>query len=726
MKLLPPRLPFQPQHDATDCGPAVLRMVAGYHGAAPSMQALREMTGAGREGASIDDLAEAARKLGFEALTVWMGLDTDPGLAEAPLPCILHWEQRHFVVLYRLSRRHAWIADPARGKLRISREQLKASWLGDGDRAAALLLIPKEDRAPAPDDAPSMAAFVWRHLRFYRKMLYLLLAGVLLGSLVAMAAPFLAQAVVDAGMPHRDLSFIALLLVGQLLIGLGQLGLQWWQAWLLTQLGGRFQLNLLSAFLRRLTMLPQRFFDRRQVGDLLQRVDDHQRVEQWVAGDLVRIVYSSLFGLVFGLVLLFYSPLLFGVFLLGSAFYLAWALAFLRARRAIDHQRFEQLAAHQETLLETIQGMPDVKVQGSRERHFGKWGQVQRQLFQTNLRALWVRQVQDGGAGLINQVKDLLLVFLAARGVVAGEMTLGMFVAVQFIIGQLNVPISQLAQFIRSFQDARISLERIRVVQEEPTEVEEAPTFSAIQFSGGISFENVSFRYHSAGKPVLEGIGLHFPEGKKIAIVGPSGSGKTTLLRLLLGLYLPENGTIRIGERVLDKNTLTAWRASCGAALQDGFLFSDSIAQNIAEADERPDMGRVEAAAKNAAIHEFILSLPHGYQTFIGPKGVQLSQGQRQRVLLARAWYRNPRFWVLDEATSALDAPTEDAVWEALSSQPFPPSIVFSSHRLQTIQRADHVVVVADGRVVQEGSPAVLASTPGPFQELFQNPRSSA
>jgi ATP-binding cassette subfamily B protein len=581
---------------------------------------------------------------------------------------------------------------------------LRQGWLGASGKGAALLLLPDgegEEHTSDSADPEGMWRFIWQHLHFYRPLLYLLFGGVVLASLLAVAAPFLAQAVVDMGMPNRDLPLIALLLVGQLALGLGQLALQWGQNWLLMQLGSRFQVNLLSGFLRRLTLLPQRFFDRRQTGDLLQRVEDHQRIEQWVASDLVRIVYYALFGAVFSVVLLLYHPLLFVVFFAFSAVYVLWVLLFLRSRRVIDQERFGQLADHQETLLETIRGMPDVKLQGSRERHYGKWGQVQWRLFRTNLRGLYIRQLQDGGAGIINQVKDLLLLFLAAKGVVDGDMTLGMFVAVQFIIGQLNVPVAQLVPFIRATQDARISLERVRAVREEAPEAPE-DAFAPIPM-GPIQLNGVSFRYLHAGPWVLDDIRLHFPEGKKVAVVGPSGSGKTTLLRLLLGLYVPVNGEVRIGAAVLSPLNLLAWRAQCGAALQDGFLFSDTISQNIAESDEAPDRERVIHAARQAQLHDFIQTLPQGYETLIGPKGVQLSQGQRQRILLARAWYRNPGFWVLDEATSALDGPTEDAVWEALSKQTPAPTIVFSSHRLQTVQRADWVVVLENGKVVQEG-----------------------
>ncbi|MCB9283296.1 MAG: peptidase domain-containing ABC transporter [Lewinellaceae bacterium] len=726
MALWPRRLPFFRQHDATDCGPAVLRMVAGYYGLSPAMPYLRELAGADREGTSLEDLANAARQLGFEALPVWMGIETEeaPGLEEAPLPCVLHWEQRHFVVLYRLGRRHAWIADPAQGKRKISRTELSASWLGTADKAGALLLLPGEFDLPSGggQSPPKLWSFVWAHLRHYRGPLSLLLGGVFLGSLVAMAAPFLAQAVVDLGMPNRDLPLIALLLTGQLLLALGQLSLQWWQNWLLMQLGARFQVNLLSSFLRRLVTLPQRFFDQRQTGDLLQRIEDHQRIEQWLSGDLMRIVYFALFGLVFGVVLLLYNPLLFGVFTVFSGVYIAWALGFLRARTTIDYQRFEQLAEHQETLLEVIQGIPDIKLQGSRQRHYAKWGGIQWRLFRTNLRALYIRQMQDGGAGVINQVKDLLLIFLASKGVVDGEMTLGMFVAVQFIIGQLNVPISQLVPFIRTFQDARISLERVQVVTREAAETEMEPLPQRIPFdpSGPVGLRGVHFRYQHSGPWILEQIDLTFPEGKKIAIVGASGSGKTTLIRLLLGLYQPNEGAIVLGEnQLLGKDTLPSWRDWCGSALQDGFLFSDTIAQNIAEAAGQPEMERVREAARKADIDAFIQSLPHGYQTFIGPKGIQLSQGQRQRVLLARAWYGNPRFWVLDEATSALDTPSEEAVWQALERQAPPVTIVFTSHRLRTVQRADWVVVLENGRVVETGSPEALLDKGGVFCQLF-------
>ncbi|MBK7406805.1 MAG: peptidase domain-containing ABC transporter [Saprospirales bacterium] len=725
MNFWPRRLPFFLQHDATDCGPAVLRMVAGYYGLSPSMPHLRELTGANREGTSLEDLAGAARQLGFQALPVWMGMEADeaPGLEEAPLPCVLHWEQDHFVVLYRLGRHHAWIADPARGKRKIARAELEASWQGGEDKGSALLLLPgdfpRQEKGIQP--AVRLTSFVWAHLQFYRKPLALLLGGVLLGSLVAMGAPFLAQAVVDVGMPNRDLPFIALLLLGQLLLALGQLSLQWWQNWLLMQLGARFQVNLLSGFLRRLVLLPQRFFDQRQTGDLLQRVEDHQRIEQWFSGDLMRIVYFSLFGLVFGLVLLLYNPLLFAVFVLFSIVYVIWALAFLRARITLDYQRFEQLAGHQETLLELIQGMPDVKLQGSRQRHYAKWGGIQLRLFRTNLRALYIRQMQDGGAGVINQLKDLLLIFLASKGVVDGEMTLGMFVAVQFIIGQLNVPIAQLVPFIRTFQDARISLERVQVVaqEERESEMDSSAALPVPDFSGAVELRDVSFRYHSSGPWILEQLCLSFPEGKKVAVVGASGSGKTTMLRLLLGLYIPVEGTITLGSHLLGKDTLQSWRAHLGAALQDGFLFSDTIAQNIAESDGTPDMVKVREAARKSDIDDFIQSLPHGYQTFIGPKGIQLSQGQRQRVLLARAWYGNPGFWVLDEATSALDAPSEELVWEVLDRQEPPATVVFTSHRLRTVHRADWIVVLEQGRVVETGTPGELMENGEVFRQLF-------
>lgn len=712
-----------------DCGPACLRMVARHFGRDFSLQYLRERSHADREGVSLRGIMEAAESIGMRALPVKIGFseeaEEEPALANAPLPAIVHWRQNHFVVLYHIGRRHAWIADPAAGKAKLSHEAFRRNWLGGNDKGLALLLEPtpafydKDSPAPPRRDFRHLLAY----LRPYRRYLLQLSLGLLLGSFFQLAFPFLTQAIVDVGIKNVDLGFIYLILIAQLMLFLGQVTVSFLQNWILLHIGARINLSLISDFLDKLIKLPISFFDAKMVGDLLQRIADQRRIEAFLTSSTLSFLFSAVNLLVFGLVLWWYDGLIFAVFLGGSLLYVLWILLFLRRRQEVDYLRFQELANNQSNLIELIQGMQEIKLQNSGRKRRWLWSDIQARLFRANLRALAVEQYQDAGAGFITQLKDILITFLAARLVIGGDITLGMMLAIQFIIGQLNVPLQRLIAFIRAAQDAGLSLERLLEVQQmEPEEGgHDARLADELPAGRGIRIEGLSFRYNELSDFVLKDITLDIPEGKVTAIVGPSGSGKTTLLKLLLGFYTPARGAVRVGGLPLQRISPSLWRSHCGAVMQDGFLFSDTIASNIAESSEQVDKPRLRAAAETANVLEFSEQLPLGLNTMIGAKGNGLSQGQRQRILIARAVYKEPDFLFFDEATNALDAPNERDILEKLGHFFDGRTVVIVAHRLSTVMGAHQIVVLDKGEIVEKGAHEELIARRGAYFQLIRN-----
>ena len=711
-----------------DCGPTCLRMVAAYHGKRYSLEGLREKCHITREGVSMLGLSEAADLLGLRTICVQVSFEM---LKEAPLPCIVHWNQQHFVVVYRVNQNNVWVADPAAGLLKYTREEFCRCWLSsrnDGQDTGIALILETTPQFYAMDDEGDESVgngwrFMFSYLRPHIGLVAQLLLGLLLGSMMQLMLPFLTQSVVDFGINNQNLGFIYLALIAQLTLTFSSSAVEFIRGWILLHLGTRINIALISDFLIKLMKLPMGYFDTKMTGDILQRINDHTRIQNFLTGSSLSVLFSLVNIIVFGLVLLFYSPLIFLIFMGGSALYVAYVWLFMKKRAELDHKRFAQQSANQSTVVQLVHGMQEIKLSACERQKRWEWERIQARIFRINIRSLALRQYQDSGAVLINHTKNVIITALVASLVVHGDMTLGMMLSVQYIIGQLNSPVNELIGFARDMQDAHLSLGRLSEVRNMQDEEDEASELiKEIPADRPVNVENVRFRYDSLSEnPTLEDINLCIENGKQTAIVGMSGSGKTTLVKLLLGFYPPESGRIALGDTPLDCYSIRQWRKQCGVVMQDGFIFSDSIAGNIAPGVEHIDKQRLRQAAEVANIHHFIETLPLRYNTKIGSDGHGLSQGQKQRILIARAVYKNPRFIFFDEATNALDANNERIIMEHLRDFFKGRTSVIVAHRLSTVRNADKIVVMAQGRIVEQGTHEQLVALQGAYYNLVKN-----
>ncbi len=718
--------PYYKQLDAMDCGPSALRMVAKYYGKSFSLAFLREKCYIDKEGVSLKGISEAAESIGFRTLAVQIpygNSDKVPCLLSAPLPCIVHWNQNHFLVVFKINKKFVWIADPASGKYKLNRKEFEQHWLSRGVLGIALLLAPSPVfyEQEGVNTSKKGFSFLWPYVTPYRKLAFQVLMGMGLGSLFLLIFPFLTQAIVDVGIENQNLGFIYIILIAQLTLFLSQTGVQVLQSWILLHISVRINVNLIADFLIKLMNLPLGFFDAKMTGDLLQRIRDHYRVEQFLTRSTLTVLFSMVNLVVFAIVLFMYNLQIFSVFVAGAVLYLVWIFFFLKKRKEVDYMAFQQHSDNQNALIEIIQGMPDIKLSGSQQKRRWAWTNIQAKLFNAQMKSLTITQYQDADASFISQLKDILISFIAAKSVIEGQMTLGMMLAVQYMIGQLNVPLNQLVGFIRAAQDAKISLERLGEIHEKKNE--ETQDDIKIQHvpDQDIIINGLSFKYTPISNNVLDNITISIPYGKITAIVGTSGSGKTTLLKLLLGFYQPTKGNIKIGATPLDRIHQKVWRSKCGVVMQEGYIFSNSIADNIAESDERMDTNKLEKAMKVANITDFIESLPLQNQTMIGAKGNGISQGQKQRLLLARAVYKDPEFILLDEATNALDAKNEKVIMENLNEFFKGKTVVIVAHRLSTVKLADQIIVLENGKVMEVGKHEDLVHKRGAYFDLVSN-----
>jgi ATP-binding cassette, subfamily B, bacterial len=705
-----------------------MRMICSFYGKSYNIQYLRDITYQDREGVSLHAISEAAETLGLRTLAV--KVDYNTLVDEVPLPCIAHWKNKHFVVVYKATKTHVWVADPAKEKIKYTRAEFEKGWLAtvqDGTGEGILLALetsPEFYEYPEPPKEKKLGMrFLWNYLKPYKAMLFQVILGLILGSVLLLIFPFLTQAIVDIGIGTQDISFIYLILIAQLALFVSATAISSVRSWLLLHIGARINIALLSDFLIKLTKMPIRFFETKMIGDLMQRMSDHYRIELFLTSNGLKTMFSMVNLIIFGIVLLYYSPLIFLVFFLGAVFYISWSFFFIRKRRFIDYKKFEVHSDNQNALLEILNGMQEIKLQNSERRKRWNWERVQAKLFKVNVEGLTIEQYQSIGAAFINELKNILISFLAAKAVIEGDMTLGMMLSVQYIIGQLNVPLLDFIHFLQIAQDASISLERMGEIHNQNDEVKASEQQSAyIPEHGDFEFRNVWFRYGDSSSPwAVKDVSLKIPRGKITAIVGSSGSGKTTLVKLLLRFYEPSQGDISLGKTSISGISNRFWRSRCGAVMQDGFIFGDSIANNIGVSDDIPDKAKLLKAVHIANVQGFIDDLPLGYNTKIGASGVGLSQGQKQRLLIARAVYKDPEFLFFDEATNALDAENEKVIVGNLNQFFQGKTVIVVAHRLSTVRDADQIIVMEKGEIVEIGNHETLTQNRGRYYQLIKN-----
>lgn len=718
------------QSDSLDCGPACLKNVAQYYGNQIPLAVIREMTWQNREGVSLIALSDAAEKMGFRTSA---GKVTISALEKVRLPAILHWDQNHFVVLYKIKKKKKdtlyGISDPASGLKIVPSKDFKDHWASltlQGESGGIILLV-----EPAPGFKKSAAGFktskgfgfLFRYLNPYKKLFIQVVTGFITGALISLLFPFLSQAIVDTGIGSGNLHFILLVLIAQLVLIISQTAVHFIRSWILLHAGARVSIALISDYLMHLMQLPVRFFDTRLTGDLRQRIEDNNRIQSFLTTELINMSFGVFMFIIYSFVLAFYSLKILIIFIGGSLAYGMWIFLFMKRRQELDNRRFETMAANQGNLNQMISGMQEIKLNNCEKQKRWEWEKIQLRLFNVSVKSLLLHQHQQAGSVLIHQVKNFVIIFLAARSVTDGEMTLGMLVAVEFIIGQLNAPVQQFVTFISAAQDARTSLERLREIEDKPGE--DSPGMEKLidpPDDKDILAENVTFQYEGPRSPkVLDELSFRIQARKVTAIVGPSGSGKTTLVKLLLGFYPPVEGSILLGETPLDQFDTKAWRNHCGAVMQDGFIFSDTIAGNITVGDDHPDHQKLLDAVSMAQIRDFIESLPLGYNTKIGQDGIGLSQGQKQRILIARAVYKNPSLLILDEATNALDTVNENEIMHNLKAFCRGRTVLVIAHRLSTVKDADFIAVLEKGRITESGTHQELILKKGTYFHLVKN-----
>jgi len=722
------------QLDTMDCGATCLTMIAKHYGKNYSIQKLRKMCPHTHVGVSMLGISDAAEKLGFKTIGTRLSFEK---LAEvAPLPCIVHWRQEHFVVvydikLYKNNRKKGFVkvADPALGLIKFSIEEFCNYWLSmkkDGeDEGVALLLEPTPAFYEQEDEKSDRTKFsyIFRYLKPYRKYILQLFFGLLLGSLLQLIFPFLTQSIVDYGISNQNLSFVTLILIAQLVLFTSQTVVEFIRSWILLHITARINISMISDFLIKLMKLPIRFFDIKMIGDIMQRINDNSRIQNFLTSSSINTLFSFFNLIIFSVVLGLYNLKILSIFLFASVLYVLWIVIFLKKRKELDYKRFAQASAEQSNLYQLITGMQEIKLNNCEKQKRWEWENIQVKLFNVSIKGLALSQYQQAGAFFIDQTKNIIISFFAAQAVINGNMTLGMMMAVQYIIGQLNAPIGQLIGFVQSAQDAKISLERLGEIHNR--EDEENPNESKIMLlpqKKAVSIQNLTFQYDGPhSETVLDNVNLEIPSGKVTAIVGMSGSGKTTLVKLMLGFYPPVKGEIKIGEYNLQNINTHIWRENCGAVMQDGYIFSDTIARNIAVSDEIIDTNRLLHAAKVANIQEMVEGLPLGYNTKIGQEGQGISQGQRQRILIARSVYKNPEYIFFDEATNALDANNEKVIMVNLNEFFQGKTVVVVAHRLSTVKNADNIVVLEKGKIVEQGTHKELTKLRGVYYELVKN-----
>lgn len=722
------QFPFYRQLESADCGSSCLRIVSKFYGKKHPANYLRDLCHTTQQGVSLLSISDAAEAIGFRTsglMLTWKQLRD-----EAKIPCIAHWNQHHFIVVYKVSKKHVWVSDPAVGLIKYSTEKFQKYWLSATDRdgqqrGTVLLLEPTPEFYEIDEKETKNLGFMYllRYMKSYKRYIFQIILGLLTGGFLSLILPFISQAIVDEGIGTGNLNFVVVMLIAQVMIIIGSTANNLIQSWLMLHMTARLSVSLISDFLHKLMRLPIAFFDSRRIGDILQRIGDYGRVQSFLTGSLLSITMALFTLIVYGGIMMSYNLKILLIFVLGSVLYVSWVLIFVRTRRKLDYKRFQASANNQSNMVQLVSAMQEIKLNHCEKQKRWEWERIQAKLFKINISALALGQAQSIGGMFIDQTKNVIISFLAAQAVINGDMTLGMMTAVQYVIGQLNAPVSEFISFIQSTQDAKISLERLNEIysrdEEEPSEKE---LIKDIPHDVTLELRHVSFQYEGKhSEMVLEDINLIIPSNKVTAIVGTSGSGKTTLLKMLLGFYPPSEGEILLNGRRLQKYSPSSWRDKCGVVMQEGFIFSDTIANNIAVGDETPDMKRLMEAATAVRMDSFIESLPLGYKTKVGIEGQGLSSGQKQRILIARAIYKQADMLILDEATNSLDAHNEKYIMNELKNIFKDKTVIVVAHRLSTVKDADNIIVLENGILKESGNHESLIQKKGSYYKLIKN-----
>lgn len=729
---------FYRQLNAMDCGPTCLRMVARYYGKHFNADTLRQMAGFNKAGVSLLGISDTAEKIGFRTRGVKISLEQ---LEEAPLPAVLHWDQNHFVVLYKLGKRSVKMADPGKGIINYTIAEFKKHWLSsqndeDGKMGIALLLEPTPGFYELDSEKENKLSWglVMQYLRSAKWQLVQVFAALIITSVLSLIFPFLTQGIVDTGINTQNLQYVIIVLIAQVMLTFSQTIMGFIRSRLLLRVSNILNIQILSDFWIKLTRLPVSYFDVHHTGDTLQRIGDHRTIQGFLTGTALTTLFSFFNFIIYAIVLVIYSVQLFFVFCIGSIIYFVWVQLFLRIRRKLNYETFHLSAKENNTTLQLIQGMQEIRLNNAEKQKRWEWENIQANVFKLGFKNLNYSQIQSAGATFINQVQGIAISFIVAKLVIDGQLTLGAMLAVQYVIGQLGGPIQQWVGFVQSLQDAKISMERLNEIHQLDDEEDAEKTYiTQLPEQKNIVIKNLSFTYPGAGNdPVLDNINLVIPQNKVTAVVGTSGSGKTTLVKLLLKVYEQYDGEIRIGDDMLLSfregpgvrfNFISHkyWRSICGAVLQDGYIFNDTIARNIAVSDETIDTNLLMQSCRIANIHSFIESLPNGYYTRLGAEGTGVSQGQKQRIMIARAVYKNPDYLFFDEATNSLDANNEKEIVENLERFFEGKTVVVVAHRLSTVKNAHKIVVLDKGKVAEEGTHEELTALKGKYYELVKN-----
>lgn len=712
------------QQDQMDCGPTCLRMVCSYYGRKIAIQKLRTLCFINRGGVNLLAISEAAEKIGFRTTGVKLSLSQ---LNEAELPCILHWHQNHFVVLYKIKKGKYYIADPGSGLVTLDEAVFKKHWYShkETSEGISLLLSPTPLFYEHEDDKEHKISWlsILRYFYAYKQLFVQLAFGLGIGTLLSLITPFLTQSIVDIGINTRNINFVYLILIAQVMLFIGSTSVNFIRSWILLHISTRINLSILTDFLIKLMKLPVSFFESKTTGDIMQRMSDQQRIESFLTGTTLNTLFSVINLVVFTFVLIYYNVLIFIVSFSFTLIYAGWIAMFLKRRRELNYKQFDNSSQNSSNIVELVNGMQEIKLNNCEKQKRWGWEHIQARLFKFKVQNLALSQYQQGGSSFINQAKNILITFLSVKAVIYGQITLGGMMAIQYIVGQVSSPIEQMLGFVQSYQDAKISLERLNEIHglpdEEPVDkhwIHELPE------NKSISIKDLTFTYPGAGnEPVLEKISLSIPQGKTTAIVGMSGSGKTTILKLLLRFYEAEKGEIKVGPTNLNNLSFRSWRSACGTVMQDGFIFSDTIENNIAVGDDYPDPHRLQQAIHVANIGDFIDELPFGLKTKIGSTGSGISQGQKQRLLIARAVYKNPDYLFFDEATNALDANNERVIMDNLNEFFTGRTVVVVAHRLSTVSNADNIIVLDKGKIIEQGTHHELTALKGEYYGLVKN-----